>query len=211
MIRYGPLATAVLAALLMGSCTSNPAAGTAAPSTSTATSTESRPAPSNAAMPTTPPTPTTPAKTGGAVATVRCEVRNGLAVSAGAEDAGLGHRSFTLVFINRGRAACRLHGYPGVAGLDASGRQTSQAKRTLSGYLGGVRGAAPTVTIAPGESASALVEGQGFDKNGNACPGYRGLLVTAPDDTRSTRLSWTTDTCDTLQVHPVVPGVTGRG
>jgi hypothetical protein len=97
-----------------------------------------------------------------------------------------------------------------VAGLDASGKQTTQAQRTLRGYMGGVEGAAPTVTIAPGESASALVEGQGFDKNGNACPGYRGLLVTAPDDTRSTRLSWATDTCDTLWVHPVVPGVTGR-
>jgi hypothetical protein len=133
-------------------------------------------------------------------------------VSVGHWDAGSGHRSVALVFTNTGAQPCRLSGYPGVAGLDAAGSQVAQARRTLHGYLGGLSaGSPPVLTLAPGESASALVEALAFNaSDGSACTAFGGLLVTVPDDTASTRLPWDSDGCSDLQVHPVVSGTTGR-
>jgi hypothetical protein len=131
-------------------------------------------------------------------------------VSLGTGDAGMGHRSVVLVFTNKGSRPCRMAGYPGVAALNGGGSQVAQAQRTLSGYLGGVAsGSAPRVMLAAGQQASALVEGLGSTGAVSPCTGYAGLLVTIPDDTASTRLSWATDVCSDLQVHPVVPGTTG--
>jgi hypothetical protein len=66
-----------------------------------------------------------------------------------------------------------------------------------------------TVTLEPGGVASAVVEALAFGVDG-PCKAYTGLLVTAPDDTRSTRVDWPhTDACTALQVHPVVPGADG--
>jgi hypothetical protein len=148
----------------------------------------------------------------GAAQPARCE-RAGLVLSAGMTDAGSGHRSVALVFTNRGAQPCRLHGYPGVAALDANGNQVAQARRTPNGYLGGLATGQqlPTVTLATGQSASALVEALAFSPaDGSACAAYQGLLVTAPDDTESTGLPWRTDGCTDLQIHPIVPGSDGR-
>jgi hypothetical protein len=60
-----------------------------------------------------------------------------LGTSLGKEGAGLGHVGEAIVFTNVSTSACTLHGYPGVAGLDAAGTQIMQAGRTPSGYLGG--------------------------------------------------------------------------
>ena len=134
-----------------------------------------------------------------------------LAISLSGGDAGLGHRSKVVVFRNTGPASCVLQGYPGVALLDADGRQVAQAKRTPNGYMGGLRaGTPPLVTLASGDSASATVEALAFDANGNACPPSAGVLVTPPDETRSLRLDWGSNGCGELQIHPVVPGTTGQ-
>jgi hypothetical protein len=136
-----------------------------------------------------------------------------VAVSAGAQNAGSGHRSVVLLFTNTGSEACRLTGYPGVAGLDAAGTQVAQAQRARSGYAGGLvsGGSAPIVTLAPGQAASALVEALAFNAtDGSHCTAFAGLLVTVPDDTASTRVPWGNDGCSALQVHPVVPGTTGQ-
>jgi hypothetical protein len=136
-----------------------------------------------------------------------------LRVGPGTGDAAAGHRSLVLVFTNTGTTTCRLRGYPGVAGLDRDGRQLVQARRTPSGYLGGLgSGPLPTVALAPGKTASALVEALAFDqRTGDACTPWAGLLVTAPDGTRSSPVRWTGDGCAELEIHPVVPGSTGRG
>ena len=138
--------------------------------------------------------------------------RPGVRVATGDRDAGSGHRSVALVFTNTGTQPCRLSGYPGVAGVDATGSQVAQARRTLHGYLGGLSaGPPPVLTLVPGESASALVEALAFNaSDGSACTAYRGLLVTVPDDTVSTQLPWDTDGCSDLEVHPVVSGTAGR-
>ena len=47
--------------------------------------------------------------------------------------AGLGHEDQILLFTNNSSAACTLTGYPGVAGLNASGQQQVQARRTWAG------------------------------------------------------------------------------
>jgi hypothetical protein len=126
-------------------------------------------------------------------------------------DAAVGNRSRIIVFRNTGTKTCVLQGYPGVAALDSRGHQVAQAQRTLNGYLGGVRTGKPLlVWLAPGKAASAMVEAAAFRANGASCTGYAGLLVTPPDETHSARLSWGSDGCSHLQIHPVVPGTTGR-
>jgi hypothetical protein len=141
----------------------------------------------------------------------RCLLTN-LKVAARQGDAGSGHRSMVLVFTNAGATACRLYGYPGVAALDSHDTQTAQASRTTHGYLGGLAaGLAPAnVDLAAGDSASAMVEASAFNADGSACAAYAGLFVTPPNETHSTKLAWGNDGCSALQIHPVVPGLTGR-
>ncbi len=135
-----------------------------------------------------------------------------LSVTVGGGDAGMSHRSAALVFRNTGTVTCRMRGYPGVAALDAQGTQVGQAARTTRGYLGGPQGTAiPTVDIAPGKSASALVEGIAKGVT-DSCKPYAGMLVTPPDETHSVKLSQAAggDCADSMQIHPVVPGDTGQ-
>ncbi|KAB1927264.1 DUF4232 domain-containing protein [Micromonospora noduli] len=135
-----------------------------------------------------------------------------LTVTLASEDAASGHRSVAVVFRNSGGATCRLTGYPGVDALGGDGRTLAHAERTRRGYMGGPAGTGrpPTVTLHPGRSASALVEASGFRADGAACKPYVSLLITPPDDVRSVRLRWETDSCSDLEVHPLVAGTTGR-
>lgn|SRR6266487_2384279 len=157
--------------------------------------------------------PTAPSNSSSAVSSTpaECTVAH-LSINLGGGDAGSGHRSAALMFRNTGSVTCRLHGYPGVAALNAHGTQIQQARRTPSGYLGGLKqgASAPIVDIAPGQSASALLEALAFGPDGGSCTPYAGLLVTPPDDTRSVRLAWSGDGCSNLEIHPVVPGDTGQ-
>jgi hypothetical protein len=118
-----------------------------------------------------------------------------------------------LVFTNESQATCSLSGYPGVAGLDAQGVQVVQAQRTLNGYLGGLppgTTAPPTVSLAPGQTASAVVEGTDMPLgSATSCPSYPALLVTPPDLTDSVHLEAALPGCSPIQVHPVVPGSSG--
>ena len=139
-------------------------------------------------------------------------------MSQGGGGAGLGHRSQVLVFTNTGQSACTLTGYPGVAALDAQGAQVAQAVRTPSGYLGGLATGTttpPTVVLAPGQAASAMVEGIDNPQNGaTSCPSYPAFLVTPPNLTQSVTLGLTSSPafpgCSPIQVHPVVPGTSGQ-
>ena len=133
-----------------------------------------------------------------------------LAVTSGSPGVGLGHVGVVLLFKNTGTEACSLFGYPGVAGLNAEGVQVTQAERTLNGYLGGAGQIASEVVIAPGESASAIVEGTDNPVgNATSCPTYSRLLVTPPNTTRSVTIDISLPGCSGLQVHPVVTGTTG--
>lgn len=122
----------------------------------------------------------------------------------------MGHAGVVLVFTNTSAHPCTLYGYPGVAALDAAGRQVSQAVRSRSGYLGGsypVR----TVRLGAGAKASTLVEGTSIPSGtGTSCPSYSELLTTAPGLTRSHTVAAGVPGCSPLQVHPVVAGASGH-
>ncbi len=143
-----------------------------------------------------------------------------LTVTSGATEAAVGHSSLVLLFTNASSAPCFVRGYPGVAVQLPDGR-ASNAVRAMSGYMGGDAAPSPAqVQLAPGVTASALIEWLHFPQDGSASvtpadcagDGAVGLLVTAPDQTTSTRLAPPdpdSPVCWGFQVHPIVAGSTG--
>ena len=137
-----------------------------------------------------------------------------LNIKTGADEAAAGHSYLTVIFTTSSATPCVLQGYPG-AELTTAGGGTLDAQRTTGAP------APSRVTLAPGQSASALIGWEHFPQNGSAtvspadCPGYGAttLLVTAPDQTTPTRLTppgTTSPVCWGFDVSPVVPGSTGR-
>jgi hypothetical protein len=123
---------------------------------------------------------------------------------------GLTHHGYVIEFKNRG-GACTITGYPGVDALAANGHRILSAKRTKSGYLGGVAsGPIPKVHLAKGKIASAMVE---WSDLGSPCPRAHSLRITPPSAVNSVVLSPKSLKSETLchvEVHPVVPGTTGQ-
>lgn len=216
-LRKGAQAlTVVTAAVVMASCSSGKSQATAPPPSTATTSTTA--APTTTAPATTAPAPTAaPVPSTTPPATVAhgsaCQIGQ-LAVSDVEGGAGLGHSAVIVHFENTSHASCSLQGYPGVAGLDGAGHQVVQAQRTPSGYMGGLMtpgGAPPVVTLAPGRTASAKVEGTDNPPGtATSCPQLAGLLVTPPDTFTSVRVPAAPSDCSGLQVHPIVPGDTGN-
>jgi len=137
-----------------------------------------------------------------------------LQVTEGNVYGALDHSAVPVRFTNRSGQLCRIFGYPGVAGLSPSGIQVLQAQRSLRGYMGGLAAgndAPPDIPLAPGETATALVEGLNGANVGQSCPKLSGLLVTPPDTSHSTRVPEAPGDCGGLQVHPVVFGDSGVG
>lgn len=126
---------------------------------------------------------------------------------------GASHAGYVIVFTNGGQIACQLAGYPRVAILDGAGKQISQAARTPSGYLGGIRNGKPpfpVVVLNGGQSASALLEGLIFNPTTTkACPAAPALLTTPPASTLPIRVPGSIGICAQVQIHPVVEGSTG--
>ena len=140
-----------------------------------------------------------------------------LHVSApGGAGAAAGHSGFPLLFSNTSSRECRLSGYPGVALLDADGRQVIQAEREPSGFIGGLPGYSggplPAIGLASRETASALVEGDDVPLDGaTPCGPVAAILVTPPNAVQSVRVDVGVPGCSDFQVHPVVLGSTGQG
>ena len=124
---------------------------------------------------------------------------NQLQVSSSARYAALGNEGMTVLFRNHSTTACVLTGYLGVAALNANDQQIAQATRTTSGYLGGCNCTTPAaITLAPGSTASSLIEGN-IAGGGSNCTAETGLLVTPPNTTDSTQLDVTLAICDFQQ------------
>ena len=128
-----------------------------------------------------------------------------------------GHVSLLLVFQNVSGHPCHLHGYPGASLVDQAGDNLLNAKRTLSGYLGGGVGLQkiPDVLLPAGGKASAVLEWSDVPDSSqpNDCDvqNATGLLVTPPNFTQSTSLSLGGSTvCSDFQIHPVLAGVVSR-
>ncbi|MEO6702021.1 MAG: DUF4232 domain-containing protein [Jatrophihabitantaceae bacterium] len=136
-----------------------------------------------------------------------------LTAAVQAAHGGLSHAGYVIVYSYHGQIPCQLTGYPGLAVLNASGKQVMQAARTPSGYLGGIRNGKPpfpTVLLNAGQSASALLEGLLTDSAGKGCPVEHALLTTPPGTTVAIKLAATTAICNQVQIHPIVPGNTGN-
>jgi hypothetical protein len=119
-----------------------------------------------------------------------------------------------LVFTNTGSAARTLYGYPG-AGVTENGSYDFSPRVNATRVSGGA--AVQTVTLAPGSSASAVLEWAvtptgGGTANAANCPGMDGgyLEVTPPNTTDTIKSDPPLDMCTDLQVFPVVAGTAGR-
>lgn len=134
-----------------------------------------------------------------------------LSVQETSPDSSLGHRAYVFVFTNKGSKTCTVSGYPGAAVAGTSGKVVLNAQRSLVGYEGGVT-KVTTVTLAPGASASAVIEWDVSGPAGSACPGAAGghLLITPPNTTTTSKFALPNDLCGDFQTHPVVAGTGGR-
>ena len=126
--------------------------------------------------------------------------------------AAAGHLGLILVFTNTSGSACSMNGYPGASVSDANGSHWNAA-REMEGYMGGAGGfsSPPTVVLAPGGTASALLMWTDVDDPNATChtTDYTELLTTTPN-TQSTVTYHGTYSCENLQVTPVVQGSGGR-
>jgi hypothetical protein len=142
-------------------------------------------------------------------AAATCQAKQ-LGVTLTQASPGLTHHGYVIEFKNHG-GACAIAGYPGVDALNAAGHRVLSAKRTKSGYLGGVAsGPIPNVHLAKGKTASAIVE---WIDLGSPCPQAKSLRITPPNTSKSVVLSPRSLESETLcrvEVHPVVPGTTGQ-
>jgi hypothetical protein len=193
-----------LAVVVVAGCgSSSPAPSTSSTATSTTTFTTTI-------------TTTTSATSSGAAAhaaSTAC-VSGQIAVTAGAGGAGLGHVGVVLHFRSTASDACTLSGYPGATLVTAGGRDVP-AHRTRNGYLGGLAAASglpPVVHVLPGRTVSAYLEGSDSDAahGGGPCPHYAHLLVTPPNQSVTARMTSPLKTICQPEVHPVVPGTSGR-
>jgi len=84
----------------------------------------------------------------------------------------------------------------------------------MGGLVPGVT-ALPVVSLTPGQTASAVVEGTDNPLGPQPCPHYPALLVTPPNLTEQVQVqvsdlgSQGFPGCSGIEVHPVVPGSGG--
>jgi uncharacterized protein DUF4232 len=187
---------------------------TACGSTSSSTSASGGPATSTSTTTTTATiSPTTSRAPRAVAAGAGCSAQQ-IAVSVAAGGAGLSHIAVILRFRNRSASACILTGYPGAALAAASGHEV-QARRTPSGYLGGLSASEhtpPVLQVRPGATVSALLEGLDAEvaHGGGPCPRYVHLLVTPPNQRVTVRMATPLTRMCAPEIHPVVPGAGGR-
>jgi Protein of unknown function (DUF4232) len=135
-----------------------------------------------------------------------------LSVTAGMSSGAAGTIGQVVLFENVSSTLCLFHAFPGVAGLDANGNQLTQATRILGNGtpFTGSAASLPTIQLAPGATASALVEGSDVPTgNATSCVSYPALLVTPPNALQSVKVVATLPGCSGLRVTPVVAGTAG--
>lgn len=206
------VATAVFGAAA-GCVGASVTAGSSSPATSsTATSGAAASASTSAAtLPSSDATTHSAAGQSGEPGTSSC-TGSAIKVTVKSAGAAMNHGGDVLIFTNDGGSTCTLQGYPGVAVVKGSVTLLN-ATRTLTGYMsnGPGAGSPALVTLAPGKSASAIVEWEG--NAGEACyADGTGTLEVTPPNTRSTSAFGSLTLggqgiCAGFEVHPVVSGV----
>jgi hypothetical protein len=135
----------------------------------------------------------------------------GVQITVGQFGVGNGHFGGALLFRNRSSTTCTLRGLPVARAVRSDPVSTVSALRSARGYVGGLlpgHSQPPVVTLSPGAMASAILEGT-TASNTRQCPTYRAVLVGVPEGPATTVLPIESAGCHRLQVHPIVPGVSG--
>ncbi|WP_018548628.1 DUF4232 domain-containing protein [Streptomyces sp. LaPpAH-108] len=115
-------------------------------------------------------------------ASSRCHTSE-LRASVGRNDPGAGQENFPVVLTNKSSRTCTVHGYPGTAFVDASGRQLGPDPKRSSG-------SAVTVTLRPGASAWAGLTFSNPEISGADKAQPAALVVTPPDERDSLKVTW---------------------
>lgn len=133
-----------------------------------------------------------------------------LKLSIGAGQGAAGSSYQPIVFTNTGSTPCSLFGYPGVSFLDTSGNQIGVAAIRA-------HGSKQAVTLAPGGTASALLQipDPGVYAPAQCAPANAAeLKVFPPNQTASLEVVDSTAICTTKRaaskVRPVVSGSSGE-
>jgi hypothetical protein len=129
------------------------------------------------------PAASTGSDAGTTAAGARCHTSQ-LKASVGRDDPGAGQENFPLVLTNVSARTCTVHGYPGAAFVDATGRQLGPDPERSAGTP-------TTVTLRPGRSAWAglTFSNPGVSGAGTATPAA--LIVTPPDERDHLTVKWT--------------------
>lgn len=170
--------------------TAAPATGGATAGTAPGTAPATSSAPSGGAAPpsgtATGSAPGTARHTGGTPApatSTRCHTSE-LRASVGRENPGAGQENFPVVLTNTSGRTCTVHGYPGAAFVDASGRQLGPDPKRSSGTP-------TTVTLKPGQSAWAGLTFSNPGVSGARTATPASLIVTPPDERDHLTVKWT--------------------
>jgi hypothetical protein len=151
--------------------------GTAAPATSDGTTAAPSVAPSTTAPTPTPTPATSPSGRG-----TRCHSSE-LEATLGRNDPGAGQENFPVILTNTSSRTCTIHGYPGAAFVDASGKQLGpDPKRTPA--------TATSVKLAPGQNAWSGITFANPEISGARTANPDALLVTPPDERDPLKVSW---------------------
>ncbi|MEV0634901.1 DUF4232 domain-containing protein [Streptomyces sp. NPDC050619] len=134
----------------------------------------------------------------------RCHTSE-LRASVGRNNPGAGQENFPVVLTNTSSRTCTVHGYPGAAFLDASGKQLGpDPKRSADSPT--------TVTLAPGRSAWAGLTFSNPEVSGARSATPKALLVTPPDERDPLTVKWTggevpvSGNASTVRLLPFSPG-----
>ncbi|MDF5706417.1 MAG: DUF4232 domain-containing protein [Nostoc sp. S4] len=111
----------------------------------------------------------------------RCETSQ-LSVRRVSEDAGVGNVGLTYAFTNNASFPCTLHGYPGLALLDAKDRPLEGVKvlRSQDTYFSSKQ-PRQQVTLAPGAQASFQIAYNHVSSSEEHCPTSTKIQITPPN------------------------------
>lgn len=152
--------------------------GTAAPATSDGTTATLSAQPTATASAPSPATSTS----GTPSSSTRCHTSE-LEATLGRNDPGAGQENFPVILTNTSSRTCTVHGYPGAAFVDASGRQLGpDPKRTP--------GTPATVKLAPGQNAWSGITFSNPEISGARTANPDALLVTPPDERDPLKVAW---------------------
>ncbi|MER6982802.1 DUF4232 domain-containing protein [Streptomyces carpinensis] len=121
--------------------------------------------------------------TGAAARSTRCHTSE-LKAMVGRNDPGAGQENFPVVLTNTSGRTCTVHGYPGAAFVDASGRQLGPDPKREAGTP-------TTVTLRPGASAWAGLTFSNPGVSGARTATPAALIVTPPDERDHLTVTWT--------------------